>query len=191
MHRNVPRSIIIIAVLILLSSTSKSQLVLNNTSVQFDEARHSPLEYALVAKDNVSENNEWTNKNVLNLSVGYLPNGKVNYDRYLFNLKKNTIWLSAGAGVHLIFYPFYSTASLKLMTGRMNNHFELDLGGTAMLLFTYYEDDGDETDFWGTRYLPHINIGYRYQKPDGKIVIRTGLGFPEFAYLGFGLAFED
>mgnify|MGYP006285113131 FL=1 len=155
------------------------------------EDRHFPIEYAHLAKESVPENNLWTNKNVLNLSVGYyIINGKINYDRYLFNWKKSTIWFSVGTGVHLVFYPFYTTGSLKLLTGKKNNHFELDVGGTALFMFSYYEDE-DEPDLWQTLYLPHINFGYRYQKPGGKIVLRTGLGFPEFAYLGIGLAFSD
>ncbi|MCF8346180.1 MAG: hypothetical protein K9G38_03130, partial [Bacteroidales bacterium] len=59
------------------------------------------------------------------------------------------------------------------------------------LLFTYYEDDGDDTVYWQTHYLPHINIGYRCQKTGGIVTYRTGLRFPELEYLGFGLALKD
>ena len=40
-----------------------------------------------------------------------------------------------------------------------------------------------------TTITPAANIGYRYQKPSGGFVFRTGIGFPDGVYLSLGFAF--
>jgi hypothetical protein len=37
--------------------------------------------------------------------------------------------------------------------------------------------------------LPAITIGYRYQKPDGHLVFRTGIASPDGVYVALGAAF--
>ena len=37
--------------------------------------------------------------------------------------------------------------------------------------------------------LPVISTGYRFQKPKGGLVFRTGIGYPEGVYLSLGYAF--
>ncbi|MEY3367452.1 MAG: hypothetical protein RI973_607 [Bacteroidota bacterium] len=64
--------------------------------------------------------------------------------------------------------------ALNMLTGRKNSHFEVGLGWN--LLF-------DEAS------LPLIAAGYRFQKPRGRFVFRTGVGLIEGVYVSLGTAF--
>ena len=45
------------------------------------------------------------------------------------------------------------------------------------------------TGFRYIEFAPIFNIGYRFQVPDESYVFRSGIGFPELIYLGFGMSF--
>lgn len=76
-----------------------------------------------------------------------------------------------------------STGSLVLaeggiLTGVNKSHFEAAIG---MSYFMEKEDN---------RYLtPAVSFGYRLQKPGGRFIFRTGLGYPEALYVGLGVSF--
>ena len=63
-----------------------------------------------------------------------------------------------------------------ILTGVDKSHFEAAIG---MSYFMEKEDN---------RYLtPAVSFGYRLQKPGGRFIFRTGLGYPEGLYVGFGV----
>jgi hypothetical protein len=63
-----------------------------------------------------------------------------------------------------------------MLSGKQNSHFEWGVG-------LGYSPEYD------TFLAPVGNIGYRYQKPNGWFVLRTGFGFPETIYLSGGVVF--
>ncbi|MFM7589966.1 MAG: hypothetical protein ACKO55_12735 [Bacteroidota bacterium] len=64
-----------------------------------------------------------------------------------------------------------------LLTGKGSSHFEASVGACIIR--------NSET------FLPRpaLTMGYRYQHPDAKLIIRSGIGFPEGLYLGFGFRY--
>jgi hypothetical protein len=63
---------------------------------------------------------------------------------------------------------------VNMLTGSKNSHFEVGLGWMALI---------DEAS------LPLLSAGYRFQKPGGRFVFRTGVGFIEGLYCSLGTAF--
>jgi len=108
-----------------------------------------------------------------------------NYEIMLVE-RQNLVFKKRGLRVGLGIYQYYDDYSLNIiinytcLTGAENNHFELGVGATYMHFLTTS----------GKYVAPAPNIGYRYQKPDGKFVFRTGVGFPELLYMSFGYAFN-
>ncbi len=84
--------------------------------------------------------------------------------------------------------------------GRRNNHFEA--GGGLLLRYdrSFYQGNYGGTYWWGksiedpqrihcTSLMPACYLGYRYQRPQGGFMFRTGGGWPEALYLGVGYSF--
>lgn len=65
-----------------------------------------------------------------------------------------------------------------ILTGANKSHFEAAIG----MRYLIYRD----SDSFG---LPALSAGYRLQKPGGHFIFRTGLGFPDGVYIGFGVSF--
>ena len=65
-----------------------------------------------------------------------------------------------------------------MLTGKKNNHFELNAGG-----FLGFEDTYNEAFIF-----PIFNVGYRYQKPEGGFIFRANAGIISLG-LSFGYAF--
>ncbi len=83
----------------------------------------------------------------------------------------------------------YQSVTIGLLTGKHKNHFEL-FAGAALNQYNTSSSPGDtfqEESSIGI--FPAGNIGYRYQKPGGWFIFRTGIGFPDLGYLGVGVAF--
>ncbi len=81
-------------------------------------------------------------------------------------------WSSWGNEAYNIF------GTLNMLSGKDKNHFELGFG-------IAYSPGYDET--YG--FLPAANVGYRYQKPDGWLLLRAGVGVPEALYVSVGVRF--
>lgn len=90
--------------------------------------------------------------------------------------------LRVGTGIWEIWEEVGWTCMINYtcLTGTGNNHFELGIGAA----FWQYLTTDDKF------VLPSLNLGYRYKKPDGKFIFRTGGGFPESAYVSFGYCFN-
>lgn len=109
-----------------------------------------------------------------------------NYERRIFMSPKpkgSSLWLRAGAG------PFGTwgnegwnyVSTISLLTGKKNNHVELGLGA----LLSWDSSAKHFAPILDNNYMA-ANLGYRYQKPGGYFIFRTGMGWPEFMYVSLG-----
>jgi hypothetical protein len=142
-----------------------------------------------------------TFKNSIHLSSGYYLNASLEYDRALFAGAEGLVSVYAaltggyrqfesGAG------PFSELKGIVLM-GRKSHHVEFTAGG--MLFFDRYDYYYEREYGWNTSaveksdflYLvPSFTLGYRYQKPGGRLVFKLGTGRPvNKFYVGLGFAF--
>lgn len=131
----------------------------------------------------------------------------INYERMIGESKTKFItsyWLRVGFGEYYIFGsnigggPYFTTG-LTGLTGKNNRHFEFNIGLSSLLDHEEYDRDYEayiagwttsepqKSEYRTT--VPSVGIGYRFQKPDGKFVFRTGYAFPEFVYLSVGFCF--
>jgi len=153
-----------------------------------------------IAQNTVSypKNSIYVNFGIIGLGGGV----NLNYERMLLQsegfFKQYGIrigggyWSTIGSrGAHVL-------GNFVAITGRKKNHFELIAGG-----FGFYDDlsynigvsnasfSGDpipsRSDYLNL--LPSILLGYRYQKPSGGFLFRSGISYPEGAYIGLGIGF--
>ena len=92
----------------------------------------------------------------------------------------------------------YLIISSVFISDANTHHLETSVGAAFLYNKTDYENSigyaaangapGLHPAFFLKLY-PAGTFGYRYHKPDGILMFRTGVGFPEIAYLGIGLAF--
>ena len=92
----------------------------------------------------------------------------------------------------------YGSLSLQGVFGPKKSHLELGLGFAALYDIDGYgievrsanlsnSSEPSRSDF--TIWAPAISVGYRYQKPTGGFIFRTGMSYPDGVYLSFGFAF--
>ena len=83
-------------------------------------------------------------------------------------------------GFKYFLVPFF----FPYLYGEQKHHFEVNLGAS------YHFDKGlDETKFTYLATTPNLFIGYRYQKPEGRINFKVGSGIFEILQVGFGYSF--
>jgi hypothetical protein len=133
-------------------------------------------------------------KNAVSVTAGSWPEEFYfsllgNYERMIFQLPKSFIhsfWIRVGAGPWAEFGPtgVNYVSTLSALLGRGGAHFEFGSG----VLFTYWSDEKEFGPIINERYLAGF-LGFRYQKPGGYFVFRTGLGWPEGIYLSLGYCF--
>ena len=96
------------------------------------------------------------------LHVGLFSQGVMNYERQIFSGKTVSWYGRLGGGYGGWLEPFSADygwgglGAITMLTGKKNNHFELNAGG-----FLGFEDTYNEAFIF-----PIFNVGYRYQKPD-------------------------
>jgi hypothetical protein len=81
-------------------------------------------------------------------------------------------WSSWGNEAYNIF------GTLNWLSGIDKHHMEMGVG------IAYSPGYDDSFGF-----LPAAQIGYRYQKPEGLLLLRAGIGVPEAMYLSLGICF--
>ena len=142
-------------------------------------------------KQEFSKNSVGLDGGLLYLGFGGSINSSVNYERHIFSLKSTSYYLRMGVGYYLIgasdtgYAGVQVPLSLNLITGKGNNHFELNLGGRA--IFDIKNDEIDYSDE-KVRLFPIVNIGYRYQNPKGGFIFKSLIGIDGIT-LGIGYAF--
>lgn len=146
------------------------------------------------------------NKNAIQATVGFvglMGAYNVNYERMLVGFEKGTLiglWSKVGYGGWGVWSTGgpYQSATLGVLTGAKNNHFELHVGGARMFNTRSYEHDQHisshlsepqplKSDYVDVRLVG--TAGYRYQKPNGNFLFRCGIGYPETVFVGLGVAF--
>lgn len=138
-------------------------------------------------------------------SAGITGGANINYERNILRIDNrflSSLWLKVGGGIWWNWADLGSqyTVSAVGLSGRGNNHFEYSLGVTG--LYNGFCYDLGNIDYnaglrstkptkWDyTDVFPIGSLGYRYQKPNGHFVFRTGFVIPEPAlYISLGLVF--
>jgi hypothetical protein len=133
-------------------------------------------------------------KNSLSLTAGAWPGEFYfsllgNYERMIVMLPKSFVhsfWFRVGAGPWAGWGPtgMNYVSTLSALMGRGAAHFEIGSG----VLFSYWSDEKEFHPIVNDRYIAGF-LGFRYQKPGGSFVFRTGLGWPEGIYLSLGYCF--
>ena len=148
---------------------------------------------------------ERVRKNVVQASAGFggvIAAYSVNYERLVIQFEDNSLiglWGKVGVGGWAEYGNNggdYQQLTVGLLTGKRRGHLELNFGGARM-----YNQQGFE-NYWMindpqakpvksnyVRWNPVGSLGYRFQKPDGGILFRTGLGYPEGIFIGLGASF--
>lgn len=116
-------------------------------------------------------------------SIGAVPGieALVNIEYRIYSGEKITWYGKAGVGFEGILLlsggPGY-LGGITMLTGKGNNHF--DLSGALFFGYdSYYEDN---------ILLPNLDLGYRYQKPNGGFIFKAKVGFLGIG-IGLGYAF--
>ena len=143
-------------------------------------------------------------KNIIYANVGtlaFIAAASVNYERQLFSKdNKDYYYMRVCAGKFATWGgdgPF-GTLSLQGVFGSKKSHFEFGIGVGALYNDYEYEEGVSSANYqnipeptkWDyTTLTPAGSVGYRYQRPNGGFVFRTGVGYPDGVYLSFGAAF--
>jgi len=151
-------------------------------------------------------NLEKPNRNLIHATIGIAGLAgtyHVNYERMLIGFEKGTLaglWSKVGVGGWGVWSAGgpYQSISVGILTGPHRNHFELNAGVARMFNRIGFEREQSlstqlsEPQPFKSGYV-NVSLvgtaGYRYQKPDGSFMFRSGLGYPEIIYVGFGVAF--
>ncbi|MCC6691555.1 MAG: hypothetical protein IT235_08495 [Bacteroidia bacterium] len=106
----------------------------------------------------------------------------INYSRIFVQLDMWRFYTNIGSGV--AYTPIdgetfiVTTGRIGFLIGKKNNHFDANVGAAFLAL--------KESVFHFL--LPLVNIGYRYQRPEGGIIFKSYIG-TEGLGLGLGYAF--
>ncbi|MCF8226582.1 MAG: hypothetical protein K9J30_11960 [Bacteroidales bacterium] len=136
-------------------------------------------------------NNIFQNKNSIQLDLG--GHGlfySINYERILVNRERFKTAVQAGisyyppaTGIRDVWIPI----SINEFYSLGNHHIEVGLGIVPIYEAVRYTDNSADYWFWSRLYSGRI--GYRYQKPDGRFLIRAGFTpmlEREWIYIGSG-----
>jgi hypothetical protein len=112
-----------------------------------------------------------------------------NYERMIIMFPDSffqSFWLRVGAGPWVWWTDkgINYVSTLSVLMGRRSAHLEVGSG----VLFSYNSTEKRFNPLINDRHLAG-NLGFRFQKPGGKLVLRAGLGWPEFMYLSLGVCF--
>ncbi len=135
--------------------------------------------------DHVSETKPIFNKNAIHGSIGTVvlyASVSGYFERMLFDrLKRNYLatFVRVGIGHYggLESSGSFTLIQTGIMTGKDKGHFE----GAFGLAHRTNKNDNN--------YEPAIVAGYRWQKPEGNFIFRTGVAYPESLYAGVGFCF--
>lgn len=121
-------------------------------------------------------------------SLFYIGMYSLNYERTIFRTNRYNLSINAGFGgwyfipISQSYYGYSIPVSFNNMIGSGNNYFETDIG----LRYIFFNDKSSSNR---SPYFPVFNLGYRYQRPDGKgLIFRTFIGLSGLG-IGVGKAF--
>ncbi len=136
------------------------------------------------------------------LHVGLFSEASLNYERSIYSGEKISWYgrLGGGWGGKVEWggdFGWGGLGAITMLTGKKNNHFELNAGGFLGIdKTTGYNRTGTGPSNYiyekEVGYYPFVfpifNVGYRYQKPDGGFIFRANAGIISLG-LSFGYAF--
>jgi len=142
---------------------------------------------------NLTKTDQSYSKNSLGLDIGYFnyvfydgTSALLNYERLLIQ----NLNLRLGFGYFAIpenkgFTALQIPVTINYLSGKSNNHFELDVGGRL----TYFKYALNKYMF-PNEYMVSLvfNLGYRYQNPSGGIICKALVGLDGLT-LGVGYSF--
>ena len=106
----------------------------------------------------------------------------INLEKRIFSGEKVTWYGRVGGGIAGIMMSETGgpgmLGAVTMLTGKENNHFEIN-GGAFV---------GKNTEKDNMYFLPLIDFGYRYQKPEGGFIFKAKAGFLGIG-IGLGYAF--
>lgn len=113
--------------------------------------------------------------------IGAVPGleATINVEMRLHSGNKVTWYGKAGGGFGGILLATGGPgglAAITMLTGKNNNHFELNGG-------VFVWNDTNNKDMF---YFPILDLGYRYQKPEGGFIFKAKVGI---LGVGFGLGY--
>jgi len=123
------------------------------------------------------------------------------YERYLHYTRKGLITVRAGGGLFMVGaadeMEISTITDFAYILGENFNHFEMCFGLYGSYQKTRHEANQDDIDpltrkYPTSHYLianPSVFAGYRFQLPNGPLVMRFGLGWPELASASIGYSF--
>ncbi len=130
-------------------------------------------------------------KNVVHFDYAsflYIGMYAINYEQTIYQTNHNKISATGGIGQWYLTtisqwnYGYSVPVSFNFLRGSGNNFFETNLG----IRYTFFNKKSDKNI---SPYYPVFNLGYRYQKPEGKgLIIRVYIGLSGFG-AGVGKAF--
>ena len=85
-------------------------------------------------------------------------------------------------------YGWGGLGAITMLTGKKNNHFELNAGGFLGIEKVKGVGSYQGEVFYYPFVFPIFNLGYRYQKPEGGFIFRANAGIISLG-LSFGYAF--
>ncbi len=126
------------------------------------------------------------------LSFGGLLGGiSINYERRVADFTMGSINLRGGLGKVAGWDLRGNSVGVNwvYLFGKRNHHIELNLGVLGIKdKYNDAEMTPSERFFAQWDFFPLLNAGYRFQKPGGGFMLRTGGGM-ELLYLGIGYSF--
>lgn len=135
-----------------------------------------------------STNAQSSEKNILSKNSIYFDTGLipgihafVNYERSIYQGEKVSWFGRAGLGFGGLLMAgggFGGLGAVTMLTGKRNSHFELNAG-----IFS-----GKDIDDSNSFAFPLLDVGYRYQKPNGGFIFKAKLGILGVG-IGLGYAF--
>jgi len=149
------------------------------SNLTFAQPEHVPAQ-SLLNRNSISFDAGWA---LLAYGTG------LKYER-LIPIERYNMYTAFSIGANYLVEDFFAiwryfmpSVRLGLITGKkIKHHFEV-MGGGGLLYTIPIEKFADG------EFRPVFNLGYRYQVPEQGFVFRTGVGFPEFLYVGFGISF--
>jgi hypothetical protein len=130
--------------------------------------------------------------------------GNFSYERWITQFgtdAKNTLYARATYGGYATWgaQGHQFGPGLTLLSGKKNSTLETGLGVQVLYNEEGFRDEEENyvpgpgvrtPNIWNfMTILPDLRVGYRYQKPEGKFLFRTGLSLPDAIYIGFGATF--
>lgn len=113
----------------------------------------------------------------------------LNYERNLFKLKSSYINIKAGYGLMLFDVSSIYILNGVYLLGKYDHHLELDFGCFIYEELDIYRQFSHSIN--NENYLyPRLSLGYRYQKPDGRFVLKLGGGIEMiYGHISMGYCF--